>query len=141
MQFRPFGSTGLQVSAIALGGHEFGPQGQIRCFHEAFSQAVTRGNILPGFGQENRSRIVAAALDLGINLFDLTIDSEKEAMGRLLSELSAADEILIQTRPEGMVYGYDPQNRQMAQYDQLKAEVERICTLIRRDRVDILNLA
>jgi len=31
-------------------------------------------------------------------------------MGRLLSELGATDEMLIQTRPEGMVYGYDPLN-------------------------------
>jgi aryl-alcohol dehydrogenase-like predicted oxidoreductase len=97
--------------------------------------------VFEGFGQENRREIVATALDLGINLFDLTIDSEKEAMGRLLKELRPSQEILIQTRPEGMVYSYDPENRQMAQYDLLKAEVERICRLVGRAHVDILNIA
>ncbi|MCX7012038.1 MAG: aldo/keto reductase, partial [Candidatus Sumerlaeota bacterium] len=103
--------------------------------------AVTRGYVFEGFGQENRRAIVHKALDLGINLFDLTIDSEKEAMGRILRDLRPSQEIVIQTRPEGMCYTYDPCNRQMAQFDLLKEEVGRICRMLGRDHVDIFNFA
>ncbi len=141
MLYREFGHSGIQVSVIGLGGHEFGEGGKIRGFQDDFKLAVQPGYVFEGFGQENRRRIVTRALDLGINLFDLTIDSEKEAMGRLLKQLKPSHEIYIQTRPEGMCYNYDPENRKMAQYDLLKAEVERICRLIGRDHIDILNLA
>ena len=141
MRYRELGSTGVQVSEIGLGGHEFGPNDHIRGFQDDGKLAVTRGHIFPGFGEENRKAIVHQALDLGINLFDVTIDSEKEAMGRLLEDIGGADDIIIQTRPEGMVYGYDPANRQMADGDLLRTEVERICRLLRRDHIDILNLA
>jgi len=84
--------------------------------------------------------VLAAALDNGINFFDATMDSEKEALGRNLQELDLPYEIYIQTRPEGMVYGYDPYNRRMAKYDLLKAEVQRCLKLLRRERLDFLNL-
>ncbi|MCJ8328574.1 MAG: aldo/keto reductase [Lentisphaeria bacterium] len=141
MQYREFGKTGINVSVIGLGGHEFGEGGYIRGFGDDGKLAVQRGYVFDGFGQENRQQIVAKALDLGINLFDLAIDSEKDAMGRQLKDLKPSEEILIQTRPEGMVYSYDPENRQMAQYDLLKTEVQRICKMIGRDCVDILNVA
>ena len=141
MRYREMGSTGLKVSCIGLGGHEFGENGFIRGFQDDAKLAVTRGYVFDGFGQENRKAIVKRALDLGINFFDVTIDSEKEAMGRILSDLGAGDEIIIQTRPEGMVYTYDPENRQMADFNLLREEVARICNLLKRDHVDILNFA
>ncbi len=141
MRYRELGNSGVRVSVIGLGGHEFGPGGKIRGFQDDPKLAIRRGYVFEGFGGANRREIVAKALDHGINLFDLTIDSEKEAMGRLLREIAPSQEILIQTRPEGMVYSYDPANRQMAQYDLLRAEVERICGLLKRDHVDILNFA
>ena len=141
MLYRRFGTTDLEVSVIGLGGHEFHPDGRVRGFGDDKTLAVTRGYVFEGFGQENRRAIVQRALDLGINLFDLTIDSEKDAMGRLLRDLRPSQEIVIQTRPEGMCYTYDPMNRQMAQFDLLKAEVVRICKMLGRDHVDILNFA
>jgi len=49
-------------------------------------------------------------------------------------------ELKYLTRPEGMVYGYDPYNQRMANYDLLKAEVQRCLKLLRRDHLDFLNL-
>jgi len=76
-----------------------------------------------------------------INFFDVTQDSEKEALGRNLREMAPPYEIYIQTRPEGMVYTYDPYNAKMARYGLLKAEVQRSLSLLRRERIDFLNFA
>jgi aryl-alcohol dehydrogenase-like predicted oxidoreductase len=84
--------------------------------------------------------VLRAAYDLGINIFDVTIDSEKEALGRNLAELPPPYPVHIQTRPEGMCYGYDPGNRKMLDYRVLRAEIERGLKLIRRDTVDFLNI-
>ncbi len=141
MIYREYGKTGLKVSAIGLGGHEFGDGGLIRAFGENQKLAVTPGHIFDGFGGKNREEIVKKALDLGINIFDLTIDSEKEAMGRILKNLKPENEIIIQTRPEGMVYTYDPKNRKMANYTLIREEVVRILKLLGRETIDILNFA
>ncbi len=141
MIYRDLGQTGQKVSALALGGHEFYPDGGIRGFKEDLKLSVTRGHVFEGFGGANRKAIVSRALDLGINLFDATMDSEKDAMGRIFADLKPSVDVLIQTRPEGMVYTYDPENRQMAHYDLLETEVIRICGLLKRDHVDILNFA
>jgi aryl-alcohol dehydrogenase-like predicted oxidoreductase len=62
-------------------------------------------------------------------------------VGRNLAELPPPYEVYVQTRPEGMVYGRDPFNAKMAQYEVLKAEVQRGLGLLRRERLDFLNLA
>jgi predicted aldo/keto reductase-like oxidoreductase len=65
----------------------------------------------------------------------------KEALGRNLKEMPPPFDICIQTRPEGMVYGYDPYNRKMGDYGLLKAEVQRGLKLLQRDCLDFLNIA
>lgn len=66
-----------------------------------------------------------------------TIDSEKEALGRLLKKWAPSSEILIQTRPEGMCYGYDPNNKQMSDFQLLRNEVMRILKLMQLGTIDI----
>jgi aryl-alcohol dehydrogenase-like predicted oxidoreductase len=141
MRYKRLGSTDVELSLFGLGGHEYLPDGRSRAFNEDSKLAVTPGYIFDGFGQEKRERVLAAALAHGINLFDATVDSEKEALGRNLRQMTVPHEIYIQTRPEGMVYTYDPFNRKMAQYDLLEAEVRRGLGLLQRDRLDFLNVA
>lgn len=140
MIHRAIGTTGVSLSVIGLGGHEFLPDGRSKGFNEDFRRAITRGEILPGFGGPERRALLKAAYDAGINFYDVTQDSEKEALGRNLREMPPPFEVYVQTRPEEMMYDRDPGNRKMADYRQLKAEVERILRLLRRDRLDILNL-
>lgn len=129
-----------RLSRVILGGHEYLPSGASRGFNEDFALAVTPGEIFPGFGGDGRRAVLEAAYDLGINVFDVTIDAEKEALGRNLAEMPPPYEVFVQTRPEGMCYGYDLGNRRMADLTQLRAEVQRCLKLLRRERLDILNL-
>jgi len=141
MRYKKLGRTGIEVSILSMGGHEYLPDGRSRGFNEDFNLAVKPGYIFEGFGADRRKNNLSIAFEHGINLFDVTQDSEKEALGRNLKEISPPHEIFIQTRPEGMVYTYDLYNRKMAQYELLKAEVQRSLKLLKRDRLDFLNIA
>ena len=124
----------VPISRLGLGGHEYLPDGRSRGFSEDSARAVTPGELFEGFGGEARCKVLAAAYRHGINFFDATVDSEKEALGRNLRDLARETalpyEVYIQTRPEGMVYTYDPFNQKMAQYDLLEAEVRRGLSLL-----------
>ena len=141
MRYKKLGQTGIEVSILSMGGHEYLPDGRSRGFNEDFNLAVRPGYIFEGFGADRRKNNLSIAFEHGINLFDVTQDSEKEALGRNLKEISPPHEIFIQTRPEGMVYTYDLHNRKMAKYELLKAEVQRSLKLLMRDHLDFLNIA
>jgi aryl-alcohol dehydrogenase-like predicted oxidoreductase len=141
MLYKTVERIGVEISAIGLGGHEYLPDGRSRGFNEDATLAIKPGYFFPGFGGEQRKRVLAAAYRHGINFFDATIDSEKGALGRNLQEMPPPYEVYVQTRPEGMVYSYDPYNLKMAQYDLLDAEVRRILGLLRRERLDFFNVA
>ena len=110
MIHREVGTTGVEMSILALGGHEYLPDGRSRGFNEDLRLATRPGYIFDGFGGDKRMQVLAAAFEHGIDFLDVTMDSEKEALGRGLKEIPPRDEICIQTRPEGMVYGYDECN-------------------------------
>lgn len=141
MIYCELGSTGVKASALALGGHEYMANGKSRGFNENRQLAATPGYVFDGFVNENRKQVLLKALELGINFFDLTQDSEKFAFAELMKDITPPFEIYIQTRPEGMLYDYDPFNAKMARYDALKEEVIRISKMLRVERVDFLNLA
>jgi aryl-alcohol dehydrogenase-like predicted oxidoreductase len=141
MNYRKTSRIDVPLSRIGLGGHEYLPDGASRGFNEDGKLAVTPGHIFPGFGEEKRKRVLRAAYEHKINFFDVTLDSEIEALGRNLKELPPPYEIAVQTRPQGMVYSYDPGNRKMATYELLEIEVQRLLGLLKRDRLDFLNVA
>jgi len=138
--YREIGTSGVKLSVLGLGGHEYLADGRLRGFQEDFPRAITPGQVFAGFGQEQRRRVLKLAYDHGINFCDATQDSEKEALGRNLREMPPPFEVHVQTRPEAMMYDRDPGNRKMADSALLRAEVERILKLMRRERLDFLNL-
>lgn len=131
--------TGIPISAIGLGGHEYLRDGSSRGFNEDFQSAVRPGYRAEGYGGEARRRLLEHALASGINFLDVTIDPEKEALGRNLREVTQSVPYLVQTRPEGMGYGYDPGNRKMTDLALLRAEIERILELMPLERIDFFN--
>jgi aryl-alcohol dehydrogenase-like predicted oxidoreductase len=140
MEFRQIANSDVKLSRVALGGHEYLDNGNSRGFNEDFVKATTPGYIFPGFGGEKRKALVKAAYDAGVNFFDVTHDSEKEALGRNLREMPPPYPVYVQTRPEAMNYSYDPGNRRMTNLELLRTEVQRILKLMRRERLELLNL-
>ena len=133
---------GTDLSRIGLGGHEFLPDGRSRGFNEDYAKATAPGVIFPGFGGEKRKAVLKEACKAGVNLFDVTIDSEKDALARNMRELPPPREILVQTRPEGMCWSNnvdDPDNQRMADYQLLRTEVKRILALTGWSRIGFLN--
>ena len=141
MILKEVGHTGVKISILSMGGHEYLPDGRSRGFNENFELAIQPGHFFEGFGQERRKEVLSLAYQNGINFFDVTQDSEKEALGRNLKELPPPYEVYIQTRPEGMVYTYDPSNKKMGRYELLKAEIQRGLKLLQKDCLDFLNIA
>lgn len=141
MKYIDLGKTGVRASVLGMGGHEYLPNGKSRGFNEDFRKSTTAGQIFEGFGSDARKKVLREAYELGINFFDVTQDSEKEALGRNLREMPAPYEIVIQTRPEGMCYTYDEYNAKMADPALLKAEVQRILKLMQIDHIDFFNMA
>jgi len=141
MIYKQLGKSEIELSIISMGGHEYLADGRSRGFNENFELATRPGYVFEGFGQDRRKQVLQIAFDHGINFFDVTQDSEKEALGRNLKETPPPYEIFIQTRPEGMVYTYDPYNARMARYEDLKTEVQRGLKLLRRECLDFLNFA
>ena len=85
MDFYQVAGTNVRLSRVVLGGHEYLPNGNSRGFNEDFAKAITPGHSFPGFGGEQRKAVLAAAYDIGVNFFDVTLDAEKEALGRNLA--------------------------------------------------------
>lgn len=141
MKYIELGKTGVKASVLGMGGHEYLPNGKSRGFNEDFKKSTTAGQIFEGFGSDQRKKVLQEAYDLGINYFDVTQDSEKEALGRNLKEMKPPYEIFIQTRPEGMCYTYDEYNAKMANLEVLRAEVQRILKLMQIERIDFFNMA
>jgi len=137
---RQIGESAVRISIVGLGGNEYLPDGRSRGFTDAPRLAVIPGHILPEFGRDRRRTLLRLCYSKGVNLLDVTMDSEKEALGRNLQEVPPPFPVYVQTRPEGMVYGRDPHNAKMANYDALRQEVERGLKLLRRDHLDFLNL-
>ena len=78
---------GIELSAISLGGHEYLPDGSSRGFNEDFKNAVKPGYQGQGYGGDKRRALLRTAYEYGINFLDVTIDPEKEALGRNLKEV------------------------------------------------------
>lgn len=140
MIYRTAPRIGVEISLLSIGGHEYLPDGRSRGFNENFEKATQEvGYIFEGFGGESRQSILSIAYEHGVNFFDVTQDSEKEALGRNLREMPPPYEYYVQTRPEGMCYAYDEFNRSLADYAKLKPEVHRCLRLLQRDHIDFLN--
>lgn len=61
MKYVELGRTGVRASILGMGGHEYLQNGKSRGFNEDFKRSTTPGEILEGFGQENRLAILKSS--------------------------------------------------------------------------------
>lgn len=128
MRKNMLGKTGLEVSVLGLGGHEYR-------WHYA-------GNIVNSrqirFNPE-RTKIVARAVEKGVNFFDTTFQEEVQSIGHALREIGGRDKIHI----NGMVINVLDQIRPLNDAERkefVRRELETRLQLLGSDYFDIFML-
>ena len=88
MQYIKLGTTGLDVSPIAIGGMTYGDPG--------------RGHPIWSLDEETSRPLIKHALEAGINFFDTanmySYGSSEEILGRALNDLANRDDVVIATK-------------------------------------------
>ncbi|WP_305886739.1 aldo/keto reductase [Actinoallomurus rhizosphaericola] len=88
MRYVKLGTTGLDVSPIAIGAMTYGEPG--------------RGHPVWSLGEEQARPLIRHALDLGINFFDTanmySNGSSEEILGRALKDFANRDDVVIATK-------------------------------------------
>src|ERR1700759_4837932 len=88
MQYIKLGTTGLDVSPVAIGAMTYGDPG--------------RGHPVWSLGEDESRPLLKAAIDAGINFFDTanmySQGSSEEILGRALKDFARRDEVVIATK-------------------------------------------
>jgi aryl-alcohol dehydrogenase-like predicted oxidoreductase len=88
MRYRKLGTTGLEVSPIAIGAMTYGDP--------------SRGHPVWSLGEDDARPLIRHALDVGINFFDTanmySNGSSEEILGRALKDFADRDEVVIATK-------------------------------------------
>jgi aryl-alcohol dehydrogenase-like predicted oxidoreductase len=125
------------LSRLGLGGHEYADDGRLKGFgDDDLQKAIQPGYRRDDFGGPERAQLVHDALELGVRFFDVTIDPEVKALGRALPASTAA---LVQVRPQGMCYRYEPGNPGLIDVERITAEAKRLTDLLLGRPIDVLN--
>lgn len=124
MIYRALGRTGMNVSVVGLGGHWRTHDG--RRYYDRFDADEVPAEIVV-----NRTEVVAACADAGINYLDITTAAEAVAYGRVLGG-----------RRERFIVGADDyqwsaRNPDCCKSSSLIDSVDRILSRLRTDHLDI----
>jgi len=134
LKYRVLGRTGLRVSELGFGGHEYrrplpttlGRWGEID--QDKFTQT-----------QPARNRLIKEAIGAGINFFDATQPEETKSLGLALKELGVKNgihvAIMILTPFSKMSKTLRSEWRQI-----IRDDVEKSLQLLQADYADLLNM-
>ncbi|MEV6849674.1 aldo/keto reductase, partial [Actinoplanes sp. NPDC051411] len=88
MRYLKLGTTGLDVSPIAIGAMTYGDPG--------------RGHPVWSLGEEAARPLIRHALEAGINFFDTanmySYGSSEEILGRALNDFANRDDVVVATK-------------------------------------------
>jgi aryl-alcohol dehydrogenase-like predicted oxidoreductase len=124
MLYRPLGNTGLQLSAIGLGGHWRTAGGPRYC--DRFPD-----DEVPAETLRNRVEVVDFCLDAGINYLDITTAAECVAYGKAMA--GRRQRIIIGADD----YQWSARNPDCLNVPAMIANVERCLNRLRTDYLDI----
>ncbi len=134
MKYRVLGRTGLKVSVLGFGGHEYrrplpttlGRWGEIDM--DKFMRT-----------QPERNRLIKRAISKGVNYFDPTQPEETKSLGIALKNLGVKDDIhvaiMILTPFRKMAENPRSEWRQI-----IRDDIEKSLKLLQTDYADILNM-
>ncbi|MHC4337137.1 MAG: aldo/keto reductase [Planctomycetota bacterium] len=124
MGYRRLGKTGLMISEVSLGGHWKDRRGD-RYWDEFADEKVPTDVI------ENRTEVIDACIDAGVNYLDIGTSAECLAYG-----------VVLKGRRDKMIIGADdykltarkPEN---CKVDKLMFDIEQCCRRLQTDYIDI----
>jgi aryl-alcohol dehydrogenase-like predicted oxidoreductase len=128
MQYVKLGTTGLDVSPIAIGAMTFGEP--------------TRGHPVWSFGEEESRKLIKHALDAGINFFDTanmySQGSSEEILGRALKDYANRDDVVIATKLRHPMRS-GPNGKGLSR-KAIMTEVEHSLSRLRTDYIDLYQI-
>jgi aryl-alcohol dehydrogenase-like predicted oxidoreductase len=129
MQYTQLGTSGLTVSRLALGTMTFGQ----------YSFATFHANV----DQPTADRMVAQALDAGVNVFDSAEGygqgASEEVLGAALKRAGARDRAVIATKVSTFQGGDDP-DRERLSYRHVVGNAEAALRRLGTDWIDLYQL-
>lgn len=128
MEYARLGSSGLEVSRLALGCMSFGDP--------------TRGADSWTLSQDRAAQVVEAAVESGVNFFDTanvySAGSSEEILGVILPKFIRRDEAVIATKVNGPMR--EGRNAEGLSRKAILTEVEASLRRLRTDHVDVLYI-
>ena len=121
MEYRSFGRTGVQVSALCMGCMNFGW----------------------GTEEEESHRIIHAAMDSGVNFFDTANvygrGGSEEVVGRALAQDGRRDRVFLATKVHGKMNDEDP-NAWGNHRHHIRRQCEESLRRLQTDRIDLYQI-
>lgn len=128
MEYIKLGSTGLDVSPIAIGAMTYGEPG--------------RGHPVWSLGEDDARPLIRHALDLGINFFDTanmySQGSSEEILGRALRDFANRDDVVIATKVRHPMRS-GPNGKGLSR-KAIMAEVEHSLRRLGTDYIDLYQI-
>lgn len=124
MGYRRLGKTGLMLSEVSLGGHWKDRNGDR--YWEKFTNEEVPADVV-----KNRTEVVNACIDAGINYLDISTSAECLAYG-----------VVLKGRRDKMLIGADdyklcPREVENCKVDKLMFDIEQCCRRLQTDYLDI----
>lgn len=128
MEYTRLGSSGLEISPIAVGGMSFGEP--------------ERGTHAWTLGEERSRELITLAVELGINFFDTanvySDGSGEEILGRVLADVAVREEVVIATKVFGAMS--PGPNRHGLSRKAIRQEVDASLRRLGVDYIDLLQI-
>ena len=139
MKYRVLGRTGLKVSELGMGGHEYARHLNLSHFQgdRELEEPVGVNELLET--QDPRTNLIKEAISSGINYFDTTLIEEAQSLGLALETLGERDKVHLTAEvisPFRRIEG----STKSALMRAMVFGVEGRLKILRTDRIDVFNL-